>query len=178
MPGAILWLTGLSGAGKTTLAGAVADRIGAASRVEILDGEELRSRISPDLGFSKADRDANVRRIGFIARLLARHGVLVIAAAISPYADTRDEVRREAEHERIRFLEVFVDASLETLIARDVKGLYRRALAGEIDRFTGISDPYERPSHPDLIVKTDSASVEESTSRIVRKLMDEGLIGA
>lgn len=175
MGGAILWLTGLSGAGKSTLAEAVGMRLRVMGRVEILDGDEVRTQLSKGLGFSKEDRDINVQRIGFVARLLARNDVFVITAAISPYADTRDEIRALAETEGTPFIEVFVNASLETLIARDVKGLYRRALAGEIDHFTGISDPYEVPALPDLVITTDADSLAVSTEQILKFLSVRGL---
>jgi adenylyl-sulfate kinase len=174
--GAILWLTGLPGAGKTTLALAVGPRLAAERPVEILDGDQMRTQLSKDLGFSKDDRDTNVHRIGFVARMLARHGILVIVAAISPYADTRGEMRRLAEGEHIVFIEVFLDASLQSLIHRDVKGLYRKALAGDIEHFTGVSDPYEPPSHPDLIVRTDVESVAESAQRILGALVARGIV--
>lgn len=168
--GAIVWFTGLSGAGKSTLAGALRHVLAGRHSVEVLDGDELRKHLSPDLGYSRQDRDANVRRIGYVARLLARHGVVVIAAAISPYASTRDEVRALAVSEGIPFVEVFVEASLTALIERDVKGLYRKALAGEIQHFTGISDPYEPPLRADVSVRTDSESVADSTERIINAL--------
>lgn len=168
--GAIVWFTGLSGAGKSTLAGALRSELACRHAVEVLDGDELRKHLSPDLGYSREDRDANIRRIGYVARLLARHGVVVIAAAISPYASTREEVRALALAEGIPFVEVFVEASLTALIERDVKGLYRRALAGEIQHFTGISDPYEPPPRPEVSVRTDGESIAESTDRIVKAL--------
>jgi adenylyl-sulfate kinase len=175
VPGIIVWLTGLSGAGKSTLAAAVRDIVMANQAVEVLDGDEIRTYLSKDLGFSRADRETNIRRIGYMARLLARHGIIVIAAAISPYSTTRQEVRALAEADGIRFIEVYVSASLETLVTRDVKGLYRRALAGEVQHFTGISDPYEPPTDPELIVCTDAESVHESTSRILAALADAGV---
>jgi adenylyl-sulfate kinase len=178
MPGVILWFTGMSGGGKSTLAQAVAARVGGERALEILDGDEVRTHLSKGLGFSKEDRDTNIRRIGFVARLLARHNVFVITAAISPYASTRDAVRAEAEREGIAFVEVYVNASLDALVERDVKGLYRRALAGEIEHFTGVSDPYEPPAHPDVEVRTDSEPVEQSVQAILRVLSDRGLIGA
>src|SRR5438874_11375697 len=150
MSGAILWFTGLSGSGKSTLAAAVGARIQTFRPVEILDGDDIRRHLSKQLGFTKADRDVNVHRIGFVARLLAGHGVFVIVAAISPYAGARNEVRQLATHRRIPFIEVFATAELQTLIDRDVKGLYKRALAGEIAHFTGVSDPYEAPTSPDF----------------------------
>lgn len=168
--GAIVWLTGLSGAGKSTLAGSVRAALASRHAVEVLDGDELRKHLSPDLGYSRADRDTNIRRIGFVARLLARHGVVVIAAAISPYASTRDEIRALAVREDIAFVEVFVEAALTSLIERDVKGLYRKALAGELAHFTGISDPYEPPLRPEVSVRTDCESVAASTERIVTTL--------
>jgi adenylyl-sulfate kinase len=174
--GVVLWFTGLPSAGKSTLAHAVGAIVQAARPVEILDGDEVRTHLSKGLGFSRADRDTNVLRIGFVARLLARHGVFVITAAISPYAAARDEVRRDAEADGVSFVEVFVSAGLETVVARDVKGLYRRALAGEIPGFTGVSDPYEAPVHPEIVVHTDRESVDESVGTIVRALVARGLL--
>ena len=168
--GVIVWFTGLSGAGKTTLATAVRARLEPSWPIETLDGDVIRTNLSQGLGFSKEDRDINIRRIGFVARTLARHGVMVLVAAISPYAEVRDEVRRLAEEDGVGFLEVFVDAPLQTLVDRDVKGLYKRAIAGEIKHFTGVSDPYEPPPQPELIVRTDRESVDESAERIVAAL--------
>jgi adenylylsulfate kinase len=168
--GVILWLTGLSGAGKSTLAHAVRACVSPARAVEILDGDEVRTHLSKGLGFTKDDRDTHVRRVGFVARLLAKHGVFVITAAISPYAEIRDEMRRLAADEGITFIEVFVDADLASLVERDVKGLYRRALAGEIPHFTGVSDPYEPPAHAEVVVKTDKETVDTSVGKIVSAL--------
>jgi adenylylsulfate kinase len=176
MSGAILWFTGLSGGGKSTLAAAVGSRVAAVRPVEILDGDEVRTHLSRGLGFSKEDRDTNVRRIGFVARLLARHGVFVITAAISPYAEIRDEIRRLAAGEGIAFIEVFVDAELRSLVTRDVKGLYKRALAGEIPHFTGVSDPYEPPASPDVVVRTDVETIEASAETIWKELQRRQLI--
>jgi adenylylsulfate kinase len=176
--GGILWFTGMSGGGKSTLANAVGRRIEGLRPLEILDGDEVRTHLSKGLTFSKDDRDINIRRIGFVARLLAKHGVLVVTAAISPYADTRDEMRALAAAQDIPFIEVFVNATLESLVARDVKGLYKKALAGEIPHFTGVSDPYEPPSHPDIVVKTDVETVEQSARTILQALFDRGLIPA
>jgi adenylylsulfate kinase len=166
----------MSGGGKSTLAEAVGTRVAAVRPVEILDGDEVRTHLSKGLGFSKQDRDVNIHRIGFVARLLARHGVFVITAAISPYADTRAEVRRLAERDGVPFVEVFVNASIDALVQRDVKGLYKKALAGQIEHFTGISDPYEPPANPDVVVRTDSESVEESTAKILGMLKERGLL--
>ena len=173
--GFTLWLTGLSGAGKSTLASTVAAVLAARGlRVEILDGDDVRTKLSQGLGYSKEDRDANVRRIGFVARLLSRNGVVAITATISPYRDIRAEVR--AQHEA-PFIEVFVDCPLPVLVQRDRKGLYARALRGEIAHFTGINDPYEPPAAADVIVRTDRQTVDESVSAIVRELERRGLIG-
>jgi sulfate adenylyltransferase len=177
-PGFILWFTGLSGAGKTTLALALKDRLAGGLPVEILDGDEVRTNLSKGLGFSREDRDTNIRRIGFVARLLARHGVAAIGAAISPYAAARAEVRAAAEQEGIPFLEVFAQAELPALVERDVKGLYRKALAGELLHFTGVSDPYEAPERPDLAVRTDREPVAASLSRILDLLAARGLVRA
>jgi sulfate adenylyltransferase len=168
--GSIVWFTGLSGAGKSTLAKAVAREMSAHTRIEILDGDEVRAHLSSDLGFSKDERDANVRRIGYVARLLARNGVLVLVAAISPYAAARAAVRKFAEQEQLQFVEVHVDAPLDILVARDVKGLYRRAFHGEITHFTGVSDPYEAPSRPEVRVRTDIETVDESTRKVLERL--------
>jgi sulfate adenylyltransferase len=173
--GLILWFTGLSGAGKSTLANALAPQLAGSHRVEILDGDEVRTHLSKGLGFSKEDRDMNIRRIGFVARLLARHGVTVITAAISPYAQTRDEVRIQAQAEGIPFVEIFAEAEIGALAERDVKGLYKKALAGEIAHFTGVSDPYEPPVRPDVVARTDRESVEASLARILAVLEQRGL---
>src|SRR5262245_850074 len=173
--GVIVWLTGLSGAGKSTLAAAVRDVVAATHPAEGLDGDEIRAYLSKDLGFSREDRETNIRRIGFVARLLARNGVIVLAAAISPYASVRDEVRALARADGIMFVEVFVNASLESLVARDVKGLYRKAIAGEVKNFTGISDPYEPPSEPEVIVCTDRESIHESAAKILEALAAQGV---
>jgi adenylylsulfate kinase len=174
--GAILWFTGLSGSGKSTLAQAVAERTRGFRPIKILDGDEIRGELSKDLGFSKEDRDTSVRRVGALARTLAGQGLFVIVATISPYADARAEVRRLADADGTPFVLAFLDASMPVLIARDSKGLYRRALAGELLHFTGVSDPYERPLDPDLVVNTDSESVDASTTRILAALVARGLI--
>jgi adenylyl-sulfate kinase len=169
----------LSGAGKTTLTTALIPQLRARGvRVEALDGDEVRTNLSKGLGFSKEDRDTNIRRIGYVCRLLARNGVGVIAAAISPYREIRDEVRGAIENDGAVFVEVFVKASLDALIARDVKGLYKKALAGEIRQFTGVSDPYEEPLEPELVVETDSETVGESVAKILDKLEELNLIAS
>lgn len=172
--GLVVWLTGLSGSGKTTLARALSAQLKAAGfRVETLDGDEVRENLSRGLGFSQEDRDTNIRRIGFVARLLARNRVVALGAAISPYQRSRDDVKRSVESDGLRFLEVFVRCPLDTLIQRDVKGLYARALAGEIEHFTGISDPYEEPLAPDIIVDSSVETIQESTARILSLIQDQ-----
>jgi adenylylsulfate kinase len=169
--GFTLWLTGLSGAGKSTLATAVADELRLSGvRVETLDGDEVRQNLSKGLGFSREDRDTNIRRIGYVAKLLTRNGVVVISAAISPYRAVRDEVRREIG----AFVEVHVKASLEECVRRDTKGLYARALAGEIAQFTGVSDPYEEPLAPELVVDTEREDVATSAARVIDRLVELG----
>lgn len=175
--GLVIWLTGLSGAGKTTIARALRrELIAAGQRVETLDGDEVRDSLSRGLGFSKEDRDTNVRRIGFVARLLARNGVIVLASAISPYQQSRDDVRHAVTSDGAHFIEVFVRCSLQVLIERDVKGLYKKALAGEIKNFTGVSDPYEPPLAPDVVIDSSSQSVDESAALILSHLLDSGAL--
>jgi adenylyl-sulfate kinase len=168
--GTIVWLTGMSGAGKSTLAEALTQALRRTRRLEMLDGDEVRTNLSKGLGFSKEDRDTNILRIGYVARLLGRNGVTVIVSAISPYEAARAEVRRLAEGDGVRFLEVFVRADLEALAARDVKGLYKKAMAGELPHFTGVSDPYEPPTRPDVVVESDRETVAESLARILSAL--------
>jgi len=165
--GFTLWFTGLSGAGKSTLANLLATELRERGhRVEILDGDEVRTNLSKGLGFSKEDRDINIRRIGYVCNLLARNGVIAISAAISPYRDVRDEVR--GLHQR--FFEVFVRCTIDKLVERDVKGLYKKALAGEIKSFTGVSDPYEEPLKPELIVDSSTETVDQSLGRLLARL--------
>jgi adenylylsulfate kinase len=178
-PGFTLWMTGLSGAGKSTLTGHLARLLRARGlRVELLDGDEVRTHLSKGLSFSKEDRDINVRRIGYVARLLARNGVVALTAAISPYRDVREEVRAEHGAEGVPFIEVYASASLDALAGRDVKGLYKKALAGEIAHFTGVSDPYEPPQSPEITVQTDRDSVEQSLAQIMEELTRRGLAAA
>jgi len=165
--GFTLWFTGMSGAGKSTLANLVAEELRRRHhRVEILDGDEVRTNLSKGLGFSKEDRDTNIRRIGYVCNLLARNGVIAISAAISPYRNVRDEVR--ATHQR--FVEVYMKCPLDKLVERDVKGLYKKALAGEIPVFTGVSDPYEEPLSPELVIQSDSETVEQSFRKLISRL--------
>jgi adenylyl-sulfate kinase len=174
--GFTLWLTGLSGAGKSTLAGAVAERLRAeGAAVEVLDGDEVREHLSKGLTFSREDRDINVRRIAYVAKLLCRNGVAVITAAISPYRAARDEARREIGE---GFIEVYVNASLETCISRDPKGLYNKALAGAITAFTGVSDPYEPPLAPDVEVNTERETIAESVEKVLDTLRGRGFLPA
>lgn len=171
--GFTLWFTGLSGAGKSTLAGLVSGELRERGhRVEVLDGDEVRTNLSKGLGFSKEDRDTNIRRIGYVCKLLSRNGVIAIAAAISPYRAVRDEVRRANG----RFFEVFVRCPLEKLIERDVKGLYKKALNNEIKGFTGISDPYEEPLNPELMIDSGRETVDGSVQRLVTHLERTGYL--
>ena len=172
--GFTLWFTGLSGAGKSTIANLVAGELRARGhKVEILDGDEVRTNLSKGLGFSKEDRDTNIRRIGYVCNLLARNGVIAISAAISPYREIRDEIRRN----HTRFFEVYMKCSIEKLSERDVKGLYKKALAGEIKNFTGISDPYEEPLNPELVLDSGTENVEQSLGRLLRTLEVANYIG-
>jgi adenylylsulfate kinase len=171
--GFTVWMTGLSGAGKSTLAEALAPVLRERGhRVEILDGDVVRTNLSKGLGFSKEDRDANILRIGFVAHLLARNGVAVITAAISPYREIRDKNRELIGD----FIEVYAKCSIEELTRRDVKGLYEKALRGELENFTGISDPYEEPLNPEVIVDTEAETVGESLEKILAVLEKKGHI--
>jgi adenylyl-sulfate kinase len=171
--GFVLWFTGLSGAGKTTLAVALEKEFRKRGvRVERLDGDTVRQSLTKDLGFSREDRDTNIERVTFVAKLLSRNNVVVLAAFISPYRATRDYVRGETTN----FIEIFVDAPLEVCAERDVKGMYAKAFRGEIANFTGVSDPYEPPERPDIHVQTHLETAEESTQRVLTWLEDRGLI--
>ncbi len=171
--GFTLWFTGLSGAGKTTVSEIVEKELKERGlRVEVLDGDIVRTNLSKGLGFSREDRNINVLRIGFVANLLTRNGVAVIVSAISPYKEARDQVRRRI----IDFVEVFVDVPLEVAAERDVKGLYKKAFAGEIKQFTGVSDPYEPPAAPELHIKTDEEEPKESARRVILKLDELGYL--
>ncbi len=174
--GFTLWFTGLSGAGKTTISHIVERELrDRGSRIEVLDGDVVRENLSKGLGFSKEDRDTNIRRIAFVADLLSRNGVPVITAAISPYREIRDEAR---ELMGDRFIEVFVKASVEVCAERDVKGLYEKAFKGEIKEFTGVSDPYEPPLSPELTLDTEHDSAEEDAAKILTLLEERQLIPA
>jgi adenylylsulfate kinase len=172
--GFTLWFTGLSGAGKTTISKLVEEELVArGSKHEILDGDVIRENLSKGLGFSKEDRDTNIRRIAFVADLLSRNGVPVITAAISPYRETRREARELMGE---RFVEVYVKASVETCAKRDVKGLYEKAFSGEIKEFTGVSDPYEVPEHAEIIVDTEAQEPEQSAAQVIAYLEERELI--
>jgi len=172
--GVVLWFTGLSGAGKTTLADALVPKLRAhGKKIEILDGDVVRTHLSKGLGFSREDRDTNIARIAFVAHLLARNGVAVIVAAISPFRETRENARSLIGD----FVEVHVAPPLEECIKRDVKGLYKKAIAGEIQQFTGISDPYEEPLSPELKIDTSVTTVEDGAARILAKLRELGYLG-
>ncbi len=172
--GFTIWFTGLSGAGKSTLSLRVKEEINRRGlhKVEVLDGDIVRTNLSKGLSFSKEDRDTNIRRIGFVCSLLSRNDAIAIAAAISPYQSVRDEVRQTIG----RFVEVYCHCPIEVLAERDVKGLYKKALAGEIKHFTGVSDPYEAPENPEVVIESGSESIDESVARIMRKLEDLGYV--
>lgn len=171
--GVTVWFTGLSGAGKTTISDRVEKYLkDNQCKFERLDGDIVRENLTKGLGFSKEDRDINIRRIGFVAHLLTRNGVIVLVSAISPYRAVREEVKEQIGD----FVEVFVNAPLAECEKRDVKGLYKKARAGEIKQFTGISDPYEPPENPDLECRTDLETLEESVNKVLQKLRDDGYL--
>lgn len=171
--GFTLWFTGLSGAGKTTVSRVIEKDLRARGmKVEVLDGDVIRENLSKGLGFSKEDRDTNIRRIGWVCEVLSRNGVVAIAAAISPYREIRDELRGKIEN----FVEVYAECPIPVLAERDVKGLYKKALAGEIKNFTGVSDPYEAPLNPEVTYHSDNETVEESVNKILSKLEELGYL--
>ncbi|MBE9124930.1 adenylyl-sulfate kinase [Coleofasciculus sp. LEGE 07092] len=171
--GVTVWFTGLSGAGKTTISRAVAEALQSKGHnLEILDGDIVRENLTKGLGFSKADRDENIRRIGFVSHLLTRNGVIVLVSAISPYREIREEVRQRIGD----FVEIYVNAPLATCEERDVKGLYKRARAGEIKSFTGIDDPYESPLNPEVECRTDLEELSESVAKVLQKLEELGYL--
>lgn len=171
--GVTVWFTGLSGAGKTTITTAVEkELIARGCGIEILDGDIVRENLTKGLGFSKEDRDENIRRIGFVSHLLTRHGVIVLVSAISPYRAIREEVREKIGN----FVEVFVNAPLSVCEERDVKGLYKKARAGEIKNFTGVSDPYEPPANPEVECRTDLETLEESVAKVLSALEKLGYL--
>ncbi|MEM8722095.1 MAG: adenylyl-sulfate kinase [Cyanobacteria bacterium P01_G01_bin.39] len=171
--GAAVWFTGFSGAGKSTIADALTEKLKSEGyRMEVLDGDEIREHLTKDLGFSKEDRDTNIRRIGFVAKLLARNGVIVLVPVISPYRAIREEMRANIDN----FVEVFVNAPLSVCESRDVKGLYKKVRAGQIKQFTGIDDPYEPPTNPEVECRTDLEELDESVDKIFNKLKESGYI--
>jgi adenylylsulfate kinase len=171
--GFCVWFTGLSGAGKSTIAELLVPALrGRGHKVELLDGDVVRTHLSKGLGFSKEDRDTNILRIGFVADLLVRNGVVAVCSAISPYREIRDRNRELIGD----FVEVYVKASLEEVTRRDVKGLYGKAIAGEISNFTGVSDPYEEPESPELVIDTERCSPQEAAEMVITKLEELGLL--
>lgn len=171
--GFTLWFTGMSGAGKSTVSERVVERLrSAGAKVELLDGDIVRTHLSKGLGFSREDRDTNIRRIGFVCELLSRNGVIAVVAAISPYRAVREEVRSNISN----FVEVYVHCPIEVLAERDVKGLYKKALAGEIANFTGVSDPYEPPAHPEVTIDSSTEQIDQSVEKVFAKLRELDLI--
>ena len=175
--GATVWLTGLPSAGKSTVAHGLADRLAADGvPVQVLDGDQVRPHLSGGLGFTREDRDTNVRRIGWVAGLLARHGVTVLVPVIAPYAATREAVRRQHERDGLPYVEVHVATSLDAARRRDVKGMYALAAAGELRGLTGVDDPYEPPVVPDLVLDTEDRGVEETVAHLYSALVERGLL--
>jgi len=175
--GFVLWFTGYSGSGKSTVTEALVPKLRARGvKIEVLDGDVVRTNLSKGLGFSKEDRDTNILRVGFVANLLARNGLAACCACISPYKAIRDQVRRQVEADGGKFIEIFMDTPIETCIQRDPKGLYKKALAGEIKQFTGIDDPYEPPDNPEIRLRTTDTTPEECAQTIIEYLEAHGLI--
>ena len=176
-PGFVIWFTGLSGAGKTTIAVDLEkELLKRGLRVQRLDGDIVRKSLTRDLGFSEEDRKKNIERITFVTRLLAKHGVATLVSFISPYISVRDNARKEVNEENAQFVEVFVKASVDECARRDVKGLYEKAFAGEIENFTGVSHPYEEPPNPEIVCDTENESIEESTRIILQYLEKQKII--
>ena len=175
--GCVIWLTGLPGSGKTSIARALEKEIKKLDhKVEVLDGDEVRKWLSPEVGFTREDRERHLRRVAHVARLLARNGVIVICSFVSPYRSIRREIRNIVESDDIQFLEVFVRCSLEECIRRDPKGLYRKALRGEIKHMTGLDDPYEEPEKPVLILDAENRSAEENAQILLKKLRELNIL--
>jgi len=175
--GCVIWLTGLPGSGKTSIARALEKEIKKLDhKVEVLDGDEVRKWLSPEVGFTREDRERHLRRVAHVARLLARNGVIVICSFVSPYRSIRREIRNIVESDDIQFLEVFVRCSLEECIRRDPKGLYRKALRGEIKHMTGLDDPYEEPETPVLILDAENRSAEENAQILLKKLRELNIL--
>ena len=173
MEGFVLWFTGLSGSGKSTIADRVAEKLRERGlKIERLDGDTVRKSLTRDLGFSERDRNENIRRVAFVAKLLSRNGVGVIASFISPYRKIRNHVREEVTN----FVEVYAKCPLEICIERDPKGLYKKALNGEIENFTGVSHPYEEPENPEILLETDKETVDECVEKVINKLEEFGLV--
>ncbi len=174
--GFVVWFTGLPGSGKTTIAKGVMEELRKRGyRVELLDGDWVRKTINPDAGFTREERNRHLYRVAWIARLLARNGVIVLCSFVSPYRDTRAKIREIVEEE-VPFIEAFVKCSLEEVIRRDPKGLYKKALKGEIKHMTGIDDPYEEPLNPEIVVDSENNSIEENVETVIRYLEEKGLI--
>jgi len=175
--GFVLWFTGLSGSGKSTIADIVVLALRKRGvKIEVLDGDVVRTNLSKGLGFSKEDRDTNILRVGFVANLMSRNGLAACCACISPYKAIRDAVRKQVEGDGGRFIEIFMDTPIEECMKRDIKGLYKKALAGEIKQFTGVDDPYEAPENPEVVLETCEATPEESAEQLLAYLEKEGLI--
>jgi len=173
MKGFVLWFTGLSGSGKSAIADKVAEKLKERGlKIERLDGDIVRKSLTKDLGFSENDRNENIKRVTFVAKLLSRNDVGVIASFISPYREIRKHVRNEVTN----FIEVYTKCPLDVCIQRDPKGLYKKALNGEIENFTGVSHPYEEPENPEILLKTDKLTVEESVEKVIKKLEESTLI--